>query len=260
MLNMIEHDGLSSVCLVEDNDEKGLAMKTGVENFKCTLAGGKPLASGKPLACVTPDTPTAPELLAPPPPPKSLPPLNAPPLMSSRGISLVGTPSPTLPLTIQQKEVAAAAASTNLDMHIDMTEGHRPAGSLCETPQAETPDETPQAETPDETPQAKTLDETPAIAEPKGAKNAFLYYSMAVREEIKNQNPEASLGELSRIIGQSWKDLDAEEQQPYNNLAVEDKQRYQSEVAAFQAAGGVMKRDNKKKKEAEPTEEQEASN
>jgi hypothetical protein len=42
---------------------------------------------------------------------------------------------------------------------------------------------------------------------PKPALSAFFLFSHAVRDQVKAENPNASFGELGRIIGKLWKDL-----------------------------------------------------
>ena len=46
---------------------------------------------------------------------------------------------------------------------------------------------------------------------PKRPMSAFLAYSNSRRAGLKKQNPKATNADLSRMLSQSWKELDAEE-------------------------------------------------
>lgn len=49
---------------------------------------------------------------------------------------------------------------------------------------------------------------------------AFLLY------QVKAENPTVSITELSKIIGAKWREMTAEEKEPYEEKARQDKQRY----------------------------------
>ena len=42
---------------------------------------------------------------------------------------------------------------------------------------------------------------------PKRASAAYMFFVKEVREKTKLQNPEASFGELGRILGSTWREL-----------------------------------------------------
>jgi len=55
--------------------------------------------------------------------------------------------------------------------------------------------------------------------EPKGAPSAYILYANSVRDKIKTDNPAARFTDTGRIIGKMWKELSAEEKQPFNDDA-----------------------------------------
>eukprot|EP01033_Poteriospumella_lacustris_P001997 gene1997-1453_t len=60
---------------------------------------------------------------------------------------------------------------------------------------------------------------------PKGATTSFMLFSNAVRGQVKGENPGVSVTELSKLIGAKWREMTAEEKEPYEERARQDKQR-----------------------------------
>ena len=79
---------------------------------------------------------------------------------------------------------------------------------------------------------------------PKRGLSAFMFFSNAMRETIKAENPEASFGELGKIAGQKWKEMDDASKEPYLTKASEDKARYEREKAEHKAATGASADDD----------------
>ena len=79
---------------------------------------------------------------------------------------------------------------------------------------------------------------------PKRGLSAFMFFSNAMRETIKAENPEASFGELGKIAGQKWKEMDDASKEPYLTKASEDKARYEREKAEHKAATGASAADD----------------
>ena len=93
----------------------------------------------------------------------------------------------------------------------------------------------------------------PPPKEPKGKKgkkkdpnalkrglSAFMFFSNAMRETIKAENPEASFGELGKILGARWKEMDDAAREPYVAKAAEDKARYAREKKAAAAGASAV--------------------
>ena len=77
---------------------------------------------------------------------------------------------------------------------------------------------------------------------PKRALSAFMFFSQEMRPKVKEENAEASFGELGKLIGVAWKNVSEEEKKKYEDMNKEDKERYDKEMAAYKA-----------KKKSEPT-------
>ncbi|KEI42902.1 uncharacterized protein L969DRAFT_42644, partial [Mixia osmundae IAM 14324] len=69
---------------------------------------------------------------------------------------------------------------------------------------------------------------------PKRPLSAYMFYSQDKRTQVKEDNPDASFGELGKILGAQWKDLDESEKKQYNDMATRDKERYTNAKAAYE--------------------------
>ncbi|KAF8433666.1 WD40-repeat-containing domain protein [Boletus edulis BED1] len=69
--------------------------------------------------------------------------------------------------------------------------------------------------------------------EPKQALSAYMFFSQDRRERIKAENPDAGFGEVGKLLGAKWKELDEEEKKPYINMAAEDMARAEKEKASL---------------------------
>ncbi len=70
---------------------------------------------------------------------------------------------------------------------------------------------------------------------PKRNMSAYFLYSTAMRSAFKDANPSASFGDLAKIISAAFKQLPEHERQEWERKADADKQRYQREVAHYNA-------------------------
>lgn len=46
---------------------------------------------------------------------------------------------------------------------------------------------------------------------PKRPLSAYMYFSSDMRNSVKDQNPDATFGELGKILGAKWKEMDDDE-------------------------------------------------
>ena len=53
-----------------------------------------------------------------------------------------------------------------------------------------------------------------------------MLFSAEMRPQCKEENPEASITDMARILGAQWKSLSEEEKLPYEAKVAEDKERY----------------------------------
>ncbi|EKM76234.1 hypothetical protein AGABI1DRAFT_16670, partial [Agaricus bisporus var. burnettii JB137-S8] len=68
---------------------------------------------------------------------------------------------------------------------------------------------------------------------PKRALSAYMFFSQDWRERIKTENPEAGFGEVGKLLGAKWKEMDEEEKKPYVEQATADKTRAEKEKASY---------------------------
>ncbi|KAI8390215.1 high mobility group box domain-containing protein [Blakeslea trispora] len=67
---------------------------------------------------------------------------------------------------------------------------------------------------------------------PKRGLSAYMFFSQERRATVKEENPEASFGQIGKILGEKWQAMSAEEKKPYVEKAEADKKRYESEKAS----------------------------
>lgn len=71
---------------------------------------------------------------------------------------------------------------------------------------------------------------------PKRNKNAYLLFSVDARAKVKEENPDATFGELAKIISAKFKQLSAKEKKKWDDKAAADKERYDREMAEYKAS------------------------
>jgi len=85
---------------------------------------------------------------------------------------------------------------------------------------------------------------------PKGAKSAYLFFSIAKRPELASKG--IPFTDIAKQLGADWKLMTADDKKPYEEQAKEDKERFSKEKEAFIAAGGVIEKRTTKKKGGKP--------
>ncbi|KAJ3486411.1 hypothetical protein NLI96_g4272 [Meripilus lineatus] len=73
---------------------------------------------------------------------------------------------------------------------------------------------------------------------PKRALSAYMFFSQDWRERIKNENPDAGFGEIGKLLGAKWKELDESEKKPYIEQAARDKARAEKEKNEYDEKKG----------------------
>lgn len=66
---------------------------------------------------------------------------------------------------------------------------------------------------------------------PKRNRSNFMLFSEEYRNQIMNKNPDLKLAEVSKELGKLWRQL--KDKTKYNNLAEQDKERYNSEIEEY---------------------------
>ena len=71
---------------------------------------------------------------------------------------------------------------------------------------------------------------------PKRNMSAYVIFSVHIRPSVKEENPEASFGDISRIISAKYKALDDDQRKILVERAKVDSERYKSEMANYEDA------------------------
>ncbi|XP_066571004.1 high mobility group protein B3 [Amia ocellicauda] len=80
---------------------------------------------------------------------------------------------------------------------------------------------------------------------PKGKMSAYAYFVQTCREEHKKKNPEipVNFAEFSKKCSGRWKTMSAKEKSKFEDLAKQDKARYDTEMKTYMPGKGGKKKD-----------------
>ena len=70
---------------------------------------------------------------------------------------------------------------------------------------------------------------------PKRPMSAFLKYSKTRRREVKEDNPDMSNTDISRLLGEMWRNASPEECRPYREQEEKERAVYKAEIAKWRA-------------------------
>lgn len=79
---------------------------------------------------------------------------------------------------------------------------------------------------------------------PKRAMPGFMFFSQMERENVKKTNPGISFTDVGRVLGDKWKKMSAEEKEPYEAKARQDKIRYKDEISGYKNTSQPMNVDS----------------
>jgi len=68
---------------------------------------------------------------------------------------------------------------------------------------------------------------------PKRPMSAFLYFAQGRRTKIKSENPQMKNTEVSRILGEMWRNAPDKDRRPYINKEKEEREKYKTAVAKW---------------------------
>ena len=68
---------------------------------------------------------------------------------------------------------------------------------------------------------------------PKGAKTAYLFFSLSERPKIKAAEPELSFGDTAKRVGDRWKGLSDAAKAPYVAKEEADARRHEREMVSY---------------------------
>mmetsp|Transcript_28795 Transcript_28795/g.54397 ORF Transcript_28795/g.54397 Transcript_28795/m.54397 type:complete len:206 (-) Transcript_28795:206-823(-) len=95
---------------------------------------------------------------------------------------------------------------------------------------------------------------------PKRNMSAFFLYSNANRVRVKEENPEAKFGDIAKLLSVEFKAVTRNERAKWDQLAVEDKERYQAQMEDYEppsesdsdSDSDAPKKRKRKKKKKDP--------
>ncbi|KAJ3950960.1 Non-histone chromosomal protein 6 [Colletotrichum tropicale] len=68
---------------------------------------------------------------------------------------------------------------------------------------------------------------------PKRGLSAYMFFANEQRENVREENPGISFGQVGKILGERWKALNDKQRAPYEAKAAADKKRYEDEKQAY---------------------------
>lgn len=71
--------------------------------------------------------------------------------------------------------------------------------------------------------------------------SAYMFFSQDNRDKVRNDSPDASFGEVGRLLGARWKEMTDAQKQPYKDMAERDKVRASNEKSAYKTAAKASK-------------------
>ena len=71
---------------------------------------------------------------------------------------------------------------------------------------------------------------------PNKSLSPFIIFNKENREKIKAANPDVTFGVLGKLIGDAWKALDPTQKAVYEQKALDDKKRFETEMTAYTEA------------------------
>nr|ACQ59037.1 High mobility group protein B1 [Anoplopoma fimbria] len=82
------------------------------------------------------------------------------------------------------------------------------------------------------------------LGKPKGKMSSYAYFVQTCREEHKKKHPEASVNfsEFSKKCSERWKTMSLKEKGKFEDLARQDKARYEREMMSYIPPRGIKKK------------------
>ena len=68
------------------------------------------------------------------------------------------------------------------------------------------------------------------VARPKKPLSAYIYFSQEFREKLKMEHVDWSSHDIMKHVSAKWAHMDKDEKYPYNEMAADDKARYDKQL------------------------------
>lgn len=72
-------------------------------------------------------------------------------------------------------------------------------------------------------------------AAPKRPMSAFLFFSLGLRSKLKEENPDMKNTDISRLLGEMWRNLPPEEREPHVQKEKSEREKYKIAMAAWKS-------------------------
>merc|ERR1711862_905037 len=72
---------------------------------------------------------------------------------------------------------------------------------------------------------------------PKRPMSAYFLFMNATRPTVRKENPDASIGEVAKILGKMWGEIEPEDKAKYDKDAAAAKKKWEAEKAAYAKKG-----------------------
>lgn len=93
--------------------------------------------------------------------------------------------------------------------------------------------------------------------EPKRPLTAYLHFCNENRQKVKEQNPDKSMIDVTKILSAQWKSLSDEGKKKYNEMAAKNKAEYEKKMVEYKKGQAKPAPESKKRKHDEEEDEEE---
>merc|ERR1711988_1977111 len=91
---------------------------------------------------------------------------------------------------------------------------------------------------------------------PKRPMGAYFLFMNDHRDATKAENPEMKIGEIAKILGQKWANLEKEEKEKYEEQAKQAKAKYEEAKKKYDAGEPADEEEEEEEEEEEKDEEE----
>ena len=85
--------------------------------------------------------------------------------------------------------------------------------------------------------------------------SAFLYFSQGKRKSISDKNPDMKNTEISRLLGEMWRNSTEEERRPHVEKEKEEREKYKKAISEWRVDFERKKEEQQKQQAAEMTQQ-----
>ncbi|KAG5457054.1 MAG: high mobility group box domain-containing protein [Olpidium bornovanus] len=83
---------------------------------------------------------------------------------------------------------------------------------------------------------------------PKRPLSAYMFYTRDQRDLVRKEHPNATFGEMGKILGEKWRNMDDSQKKPYCDMAEDDRVRYEHDKAAYEVRRRRCKSEMRRKR------------